>query len=403
MNEREVPRRGLALALLPHAGPQFWQRVLDHWGDPLAVLSASASNLKAIGLRSPGQEAVRAWQNQDLSHPFLQRIEQAGRVCEDLQVTLLAWTDPRYPAALRQIHTPPVALFVRGNVECLGSRQLAVVGSRRATRDGLSNARQFARAVVGHRLAITSGLALGIDGAAHEGALDGDGTTIAVLGTGIDTLYPAHHKDLAERIVAGGGAIVAELPPGSPPRAGHFPRRNRIISGLAQGVLVVEASLASGSLITARLALEQGRDVLAIPGSIHNPQARGCHRLIRDGACLVETVDDILAELNTWTPALSFGDPVPQAETGTAGLMLEAPQGTAGQVWLQLGLDARDTDDLVAQTGLDAGSLLQALLELELEGHIEAVPGGYRRVPASSIARAEPFIDCSETRCPIRP
>lgn len=370
----EKHRRWLALALVPHAGPQFWQRVLDHWVDPEALLEAAPATLKALGMRDVGVAAILAWQRQRPGDRFIQRVDQAQDLCAALDVHLLAWTDSRYPPALRQIHGPPIALFIRGDVSCLSRAQLAVVGSRRASRDGLENAHRFASALVEQNLTITSGLAQGIDGAAHEGALSANGVTIAVMGTGIDVIFPAQHRQLAERIVASGGALVAEMPPGTPPRAGHFPRRNRIISGLARGVLVIEASPASGSLITARLALEQGREVLAIPGSIHNPLARGCHRLIRDGARLVETVSDIVEELGPWDMATSIQayEPEPVVEA--------LPEGDAGLVWAQIGFDPRDTDDLAGQTGLDAGRLLQALLELELAGRIETTAGGYRRI-----------------------
>lgn len=376
MKDKDEQRRWLALALLPYAGPQFWQHALDRWVNPETVLQSSSATLKAMGLREPGCAAVLAWQRRLDNDLFLRRIDEAEAVCAGLQVQLIAWTDPRYPPALRQIHGPPIALFVRGDAGCLGRRQIALVGSRRATRDGLDNARQFARALAARGLVVTSGLAMGIDGAAHEGALNGQGVTVAVLGTGIDTIYPAQHRQLAERIVDGGGALVAEMPPGTPPRAGHFPRRNRIISGLSQGVLVVEASPASGSLITARLALEQGREVFAIPGSIHNPQARGCHGLIQAGARLVETVDDIAEELGPWDlePVIEPQQPDPDE--------IVPPAGDAGLVWAGLGFDPRDTDDLANATGLEAGRLLQALLELELNGQVESTPAGYRRLPA---------------------
>ena len=203
---------------------------------------------------------------------------------------VICWDDPAYPALLAELPDAPPLLFVAGDPTLLERPQLAVVGSRRASRNGLDNARAFSRSLAGAGFVITSGLALGIDGAAHQGALDANGKTVAVLGTGIERLYPQRHLSLAKQIVEHGGALVSELPLDCPPQASNFPRRNRIISGLSLGVLVVEASPSSGSLITARLAAEQGREVYAIPGSIHHPGARGCHQLIRQGAALVESV-----------------------------------------------------------------------------------------------------------------
>ena len=238
---------------------------------------------------------------------------------------------------------------------------LAVVGSRRASRPGLDTARAFARSLAGGGFAITSGLALGIDGAAHEGALEAGGATLAVLGTGLQCLYPRRHLGLARRIVEGGGALLSELPLDSPPQPGNFPRRNRIISGLSLGVLVVEASPASGSLITARLAAEQGREVYAIPGSIHHPGARGCHELIRQGATLVERIDDILEGLSGWTAEVPASEPVPQPQAHPLlDLLRAAPQGS---------------EALAAGSGWALPQVLAALTELELEGKVACEAG----------------------------
>lgn len=219
------------------------------------------------------------------------------------------WDDHRYPALLAELPDAPPLLFIDGDSSLLEQPQLAMVGSRRASRPGLDNATAFARSLAGGGFVITSGLALGIDGAAHQGALDVGGKTIAVLGTGLQQLYPRRHLGLASRIVEGGGALVSEFPLDCPPQAANFPRRNRIISGLSLGVLVVEASPSSGSLITARLAAEQGREVYAIPGSIHHPGARGCHQLIRQGAALVESVEDVLQALRGWQQAPAVSQP----------------------------------------------------------------------------------------------
>jgi DNA processing protein len=269
-----------------------------------------------------------------------------------------------------------LVLYVRGDRSLLGREQIGIVGSRNATRAGLEHARSFAAALGQKGLLVTSGLALGVDGAAHAGALDAGFPTVAVIGNGVDKPYPYRHRTLSERI-AGEGVIVSEYPPGTSAKAGHFPRRNRIISGLSRGILVVEAGLKSGSLITARLALEQGREVFAIPGSVHNPLARGCHHLIRQGAKLVETVDDICEELGGWWTSQNEGDSssVVMKRPATEGLdsreiaVLEA-----------LGYDPQSTDDLCSVTGLPADQLMQSLLLLELQGLVDSAPGGFQRI-----------------------
>jgi DNA processing protein len=285
---------------------------------------------------------------------------------------ILTLADPAYPPLLGKIPDPPPVLFVHGDPELLSAPQLAIVGSRNPTPSGRQTAHDFARALASAGLGITSGLAIGIDGAAHQGALDADGITLAVTGTGLDRVYPARHRKLAHQI-AEQGALVSEFTPGTPPLPANFPRRNRIISGIGLGTLVVEAAVKSGSLVTARLALEQGREVFAIPGSIHNPLARGCHSLIRQGAKLVETMEDILAELG---PLLST--PTPEAGTGIP------PKQAPAESWdedyqrlLQhLGYDPVSVDYLIQQSGLTAEAVSSMLLLLELEGYVSSVPGG---------------------------
>ena len=261
-----------------------------------------------------------------------------------------------------------------------------MVGSRNPTPQGAQNARQFARALAGGGVTIVSGLALGIDAAAHEGALDGSApgalATIAVIGTGIDRVYPRQHRDLAHRI-AGRGLIVSEYPIGTPPLAHNFPRRNRLIAGLSQGTLVVEAALQSGSLITARMAAEQGREVFAIPGSIHAPQSRGCHALLRQGAKLVESAEDVLEELRlpaaAPAPAGDAPDATTPAQQGAQRLGL-----VVDEVLQALGFDPLGLDALVARTGLDAATLQVRLLELELDGRVARLPGGlFQRLGAA--------------------
>jgi DNA processing protein len=267
-----------------------------------------------------------------------------------------------------------VVLFVRGSVDALSRPQIAVVGSRNATHQGLQTARDFSARLSECGFAITSGLARGIDGAAHAGCLEVDGCTIAVAATGPERVYPAVHGALAARIVEAGGAIVTEFPPGVPPKAGNFPRRNRIISGLSLGTLVIEAAVRSGSLITARFAAEQGREVFAIPGSIHNPAARGCHRLIRQGARLVEQVDDILEEFE-WLAVTATAVEECASDDGQ-GLQLE---GLAARVHDAIDYGPTDFDTLTRRTGLGAMEISSALVELELRGLVCKSAGFFSR------------------------
>jgi DNA processing protein len=294
---------------------------------------------------------------------------------------LLTLDDPRYPALLREIADPPLGLFVRGDPAALSLPQLAIVGSRNPTEGGRRTARAFAAGLGTAGLAITSGLATGIDAAAHEGALAAAAVTLAVAGTGPDRTYPARHRPLADRIVER-GAVVTELPVGVAPLPAHFPRRNRIVSGLSAGTLVVEASLKSGSLITARLAAEQGREVFAIPGSIHSPLARGCHRLIRQGAKLVETAGDVLEELDPILGVGIEGAPNLQAQR-------RAPPGPAARRLLALmGFDPLSPDELADRSGLSAGEVGGTLLLLELGGWVSCTAGGrYCRLSGA----ADPF------------
>lgn len=276
---------------------------------------------------------------------------------------MLALGDPRYPALLLETPDPPLVLFVQGSIGSLApAAALAVVGSRNPTPQGSDHARRFSQALAEAGITVVSGLALGIDGQAHEGALAAGGLTVAFVATGLDRVYPSRHRDLAHRI-AEQGALVSEHPLGTPPLAPHFPQRNRLIAGLSQGTLVVEAALQSGSLITARLATEMGREVFAIPGSIHSPQSRGCHALIRQGAKLVESVDDILEELR-WHRA---SDPAVPRDDSAA-----VPDPLLGAMGFEpIGLDA-----LQDRTGLDTASLMARLLELELDGAVGRLPGG---------------------------
>ncbi len=340
----------LRLHLLPELGPRRLRKLLSAFPDAASALSAPASAWRSLGLPASCAEPRRSSEIRERASAALAWLEQPDR-------HLLCWDDPNYPALLAELPDAPPLLFIAGDAALLDRPQLAMVGSRRASRHGLDNARAFARSLAAGGFVITSGLALGIDGAAHQGALEAGGKTVAVLGTGLERLYPQRHVGLAQQILDGGGALVSELPLDCPPQASNFPRRNRIISGLSLGVLVVEASPSSGSLITARLAAEQGREVYAIPGSIHHPGARGCHQLIRQGAALVESVDDVLEALRGWQrvelPAAA--DPAPTPANPLLRELLAAP---------------RSSEALAMALDQPLGQLLAQLTELEVEGRV---------------------------------
>lgn len=299
---------------------------------------------------------------------------------------LIGWDDPDYPALLREIAGAPAALFVAGDPTLLWMPQVAIVGSRAASAHGLDITRRFARALGTAGFTVTSGMADGVDGAAHAAALDAGARTIAVLGTGPDLVYPRKHAALAARIAAA-GALASEFTPGTTARPEHFPRRNRILSGLALGTLVVEAGLASGSLITARCATEQGRDVFAVPGSINNPLARGCHQLIREGARLVESADEIIGELSPM--AAAAGDRLRARLDGMvpAALTIDARptrDGDYARLLDALGHEPEALDTLAERTGLAVTALSSMLLVLELDGEVRSERGGrYARIGAA--------------------
>jgi DNA processing protein len=345
----------IKLSLVPGLGGQGLRKLLGAFGLPQQVQAAGRSALARI---VTADIAARILSDQD-SAAVEAALAWAAR--DGHAVVTLA--DKDYPRMLLETPDPPALLYLRGRREFLARPGLAVVGSRNATPQGVSNAEQFARAFSSAGLTIVSGLALGIDAAAHRGGLDAAGSTIAVLGTGADILYPPRNRALGERI-AQEGLIVSEFPLGTPPHGGNFPRRNRVISGLARGCLVVEAALASGSLITARAAADQGREVFAIPGSIHSPLSKGCHALIKQGAKLVESAQDLLQELGVDVLAAS---PV-AAVTATSGLLEH------------LGYDPCDIDTLCARSGLTADVVSAMLLQLELDGKVGSLPGGqYQR------------------------
>ncbi len=306
-------------------------------------------------------------------HPDRAGIERDLRWLEGPGRLLLTRADPRYPPQLATVRGCPPALFVQGDPAALARIQVAIVGSRAATAAGRETAHEFAARLAAAGLVITSGLALGIDAAAHRGALAAGGATIAVCGTGLDCVYPRAHAALAAGIAAQ-GALVSEFPTGTRPHAHNFPQRNRLLSGLARGVLVIEAAARSGSLITARHAGDQGREVMALPGSIHNVLARGCHRLIKDGAALIENVDDVLETLGLPMPAA-------RANCGAkADAAAESPAGrldSGAEILLNaLGFGPTDLDRLIARTGLAAAAVISQLQLLELEGRVETLAGG---------------------------
>ncbi len=346
---------------VPGLGREGARRLLASFGSAARVLQASKAALQEIvGARLA--EAL-AKEPEELASRLRSAHEwwQGG---DDRHVLCIG--DGAYPPQLLQTADPPLLLYVQGHVPLLSQRSLAIVGSRNASAQGVDNARSFAAHLSSRGWGIVSGMAFGIDGAAHEGGLSGPGSTVAVVGTGLDRVYPARHRALAHRIAAA-GAVVSEFAPGTPPLAPNFPQRNRIIAGLSRGTLVVEAALQSGSLITARLAAEAGREVFAVPGSIHSPLSRGCHALIRQGAKLVESAADILEELQPGVVAAPA--PVQSAAGSGADAVLDA-----------LGHDPVTLDALCARTGWSAHELSARLLELELEDHVARLPGGlYQR------------------------
>lgn len=350
----------LALLLLPEASPRRVARWLSVFGDAEKLCQATKSELLAAGLTDSQIAALK--------QPDELAIERYIRWQEQADHHIVALDDEYYPVLLREIADPPPVLFVRGNVAALRQPQIAMVGSRHATPGGCQLAKQFASVLAQAGYVITSGLALGIDGAGHEGALAVKKATVAVLGTGVDQVYPRSHLRLSEQILQEGGAIVSEFPLGARPCAHHFPRRNRIIAGMSLGVLVVEAALRSGSLITANFALEQGRDVFAIPGSIHHPLSKGCHYLIRQGATLVECAQDILQEIGVLQQVCLLPAVEQPALSGHNSLIYD-----------QIRHEITPIDMIELPDGLTAGTLSSILLILELDGYIQSVSGGYIR------------------------
>lgn len=356
------PDPGLAswvrLSLIEGLGPATFRKLLSAFGLPGHILGASHASLCRTVPADMARRILDERRDTEVATTLAWAALEGN--------TILTLADDAYPRLLLEIADPPPLLYLRGRLELLESQALAIVGSRNATPQGLANAESFARAFSDAGFAIVSGLALGIDAAAHRGGLAGRGSTVAVLGTGADALYPASNRALGTDIAAR-GLLLSEFPVGTPPNASNFPRRNRLIAGLARGCLVIEAAVSSGSLITARQAAEQGREVFAVPGSIHSPLARGCHLLIKQGAKLVESAADVLEELGALPAART--PPRPQISGQESALLLH------------MGYDSCGIDTLVARSGLTAAVVSAMLLELELEGKIASLPGGrYQRL-----------------------
>ncbi len=346
----------LTLSQIPGLGAEGLRKLLQTFGSPNAVFTAPTSEVRqivkpavtqqiALGIIEENLVITEQWLSDPLNH-------------------IVTLADDSYPQQLLNTQDPPFLLFVKGRLDLLNKPSLAIVGSRNATPQGIRNAEAFAQSLSELGFCIVSGMALGVDAAAHIGALKGLGSSIAVVGTGLDRIYPASNKELAHQLSIH-GAIISEFPLGTPPLPANFPRRNRIISGLSQGCLIVEASLQSGSLITARLALEQSREVFAIPGSIHSPQSKGCHALIKQGAKLVENAEDIIQELGGSFPIIKqSSSPLPEHA-----------------LFEFLHFDPIDLDTLSERSSLTIAALSAILLQLELEGKVTTLPGGlYQRI-----------------------
>jgi len=397
----------LALLALPGIGPAYYWKIVDHFGSPQAFANANNGDIE----KSLKAEALSLWRGflNNPSNSILGQVLQADLELAEQQGCQILTCEAGYPRLLKEISAPPPRLYIKGAVKgdsrCLELPQLAIVGSRRPSPVGLNNAQAFSRSLVEQGFVVTSGLAMGIDGAAHKGAVVAGGKTVAVLGTGLNTIYPQRHRGLAEEIVATGGLLVSEFPMAVAPHPSNFPRRNRIISGLSLGVLVVEAASKSGSLITARFAVEQGREVFALPGSMHCPVSRGCNELIRQGATLVQSTEDIVQELQAMLalkveqlpPALSINSPlsitppqpiisslkqnIPKPVSVESTGIKSTPVNDFAQCLLdKLGYDVTSVDLLQQRLGGSVEVLLSELMALELEGIVMQVPGGYQRM-----------------------
>lgn len=369
----------MLLQQLPQTGVAAYWRLLDHYASIDAAFSAPAEELRSIlhseavdwlmGIRAAGEE-----------HVTVKQLRENQQWLKERRIHIVDIDSDKYPVLLREIKKGPPILYVWGDPRVLNLPQIAIVGSRSPTVGGRNHAREFAEGLASAGFTITSGLALGVDVAAHQGALNADGLTLAVLGTGIDQIYPARHVSMAEQIVANGGAVISEFPLGTGPLPSNFPQRNRIISGLSRGVLVVEAAVKSGSLITARYAIQQNREVFAIPGSIQNPLSRGCHSLIKDGAALVEEPEDVVAELQGVLAFKCDETQVLQTQERVSRELVGTENGNESLIMNGLGFDPVSFDAIAERTSLPAGELMANLLTMELKGLVANLGHGYARV-----------------------
>lgn len=349
----------LALNRMDQVGPRTVMKLKERWPNLKELFALSIAEMEQAGLPSRLAQTLGQF-NFNLIREDLNWQKASS------DHYLLTWESPEYPALLKEIADPPIVLYAQGQLSALNQPTLAIVGSRNPSITGSENAKQFSKELAAHGITIVSGLALGVDAQAHLGCLAAQGQTIAVLGTGIDCIYPRRHLKLAEQIREN-GLVISEFPLKSPPIAGHFPRRNRIISGLSLSTLVIEAAIKSGSLITARMAIEQNRDVLAIPGSIHNPLARGCHYLLQQGAKLVTSINDVLNELRLDTPAFPTDKSIFSLASESENLVKF------------IGFETTSIDQMIVRSGFSIEQITNELAELELQGTITAVPGGYIR------------------------
>ncbi|MFT4060088.1 MAG: DNA-processing protein DprA [Legionella sp.] len=349
----------LALNRMEKVGPCTVAKLYRRWPDLQQMFQLSKIELEQAGIPSALAQTISAF---DMA--FIAEDLQWLNLAEDHHV--LTWENEYYPALLKEINDPPIVLYAKGQLSAFAQPPLAIIGSRNPSVIGSENAYSFAKALANKGVAIVSGLALGIDAQAHLGCLESHGQTIAVMGTGIDWIYPRRHIKLAQQITEN-GLLLSEFPLKSPPIAGHFPRRNRIISGLSLCILVIEAAMKSGSLITARMALEQNRDVLAVPGSIHNPLARGCHYLLQQGAKLVTSVADILEELRIESPQNIIEKPIFSLASENENLVKF------------IGFEMTTVDQIISRSGCTVEQVTSEIAELELKGAVVAVPGGYMR------------------------
>lgn len=390
---------GIALSRLKGIGPKILFNLLNNFDSAQLALEASEQEWKALGMNINIRAQLAELKRDPINHPCGQQALKDIDWLDQNNASVITWFDANYPALLRELTVPPPLLYVRGNLDLLNKPQIAVIGSRNASVNGLDNAHRLSYQLAQSCFVITSGLALGVDASAHRGALDAKAETIAVLGSGIDQIYPSSNRSLASEIIEQ-GAIVSEFPLGTQPKRDHFPRRNRIISGMAKGVLVVEAAVKSGSLITARYALEQNREVFAIPGSINNPQAQGCHSLLKDGAILVDSAEDITQVIDplldyvphspstihnpqsSLHPQTSLDLSVTDSDKTDVSDKPNTPSGlneVESALFSVLGFDPITVDRLVELCRLSASEVASGLIGLELAGLAESGPLGYQK------------------------